>query len=277
MSGAGVPPEIVPYERYGVPLSAHLTDPLLRLAPPVVGGRALDVACGTGLVARRVAPAVGPRGRTLGVDLSPAMVEAARVRAAEAGLRAVGFAAMDAQQLALAPASVDVAYCQLGLMLMADPARAAAELVRVVRPSGRVAAAVWGAAARVTPFAVYLAAVRAAVPGARPPEAHAVFRLGAPGALAALLHDAGLTVERDERYTFMHCYADAAEYWTWASTVVGFAVDAADGPAMRLLAASQADVQAAVRAEVLARLARYEQPDGTIPLPAEGMLVCAYR
>src|SRR3954466_7953981 len=99
MSGAGVPAEIVPYERYGVPLSTHLTDPLLRLAPPVVGGRALDVACGTGLVARLAAPVVVPRGWTLGVDLSPAMVQAARVRAAEAGLPAVGFVAMDAQSL----------------------------------------------------------------------------------------------------------------------------------------------------------------------------------
>src|SRR3982751_6513594 len=63
MSGAGVPPEVVPYERYGVPLSAHLTDPLLRLAPPVVGGCALDVACGTGLVARRRPLAGDGRGR----------------------------------------------------------------------------------------------------------------------------------------------------------------------------------------------------------------------
>jgi SAM-dependent methyltransferase len=277
MSGASVPPAVVPYERYGAPLSAHLTDPLLRLAPPVVGGCALDVACGTGLVARRVAPVVGPNGWTLGADLSPAMVQAARIRAAEAGLPAVAFAAMDAQHLALVGASVDVAYCQLGLMLMAEPARAAAELARVVRPGGRIAAAVWGAPDRVAPFASYLAAVQAAVPGTRPPEAHPVFRLGAPGALAALLRDAGLTVERDERPTVVHRYADAAEYWTWASTVVGFPVDAADGPAMRLLGAFPAGVQAAVRADVLARLARYQQPDGTLALSAEGVLVCARR
>src|SRR5438132_11701639 len=97
MESSPVPAEVLPYERYGVPLAAHLTGPLLTLAPPVVGGLALDVACGTGLVARTVAPVVGATGLTLGIDLSPAMVETARRRAAESGLRAVQFAAMDAQ------------------------------------------------------------------------------------------------------------------------------------------------------------------------------------
>ncbi len=277
MDSSRIPAEVVPYERYGVPLSAHLTGPLLDLAPPTVGARVLDVACGTGLVARSVAPLVGFAGLTLGVDVSAAMVAAARLRTAAAQLRAVYYAVMDAQALALAPESVDVAYCQLGLMLMAQPARAAAEIARVLRPGGRVAAAVWGEAARVVPFAVYLAAVQAAVPGARAPERHAVFSLGAPGALAALLTAAGLEVEHDDRCTIVHRYADVADYWTWGSTVVGFPVDTPSGPATRALADYPLDVQAAVRGEVLARLAPYEQPDGSLPLPGEGVLVSARR
>ncbi len=134
MNSSCIPAEVVPYEHYGLPLSTHLAGPLLGLAPPIVGDRALDLACGTGLVARLVAPLVGLDGLTLGVDVSPAMVEAARVRTAAARLRAVHYVAMDAQALALASASVDVVYCQLGLMLMAEPARAAAQVARVPRP-----------------------------------------------------------------------------------------------------------------------------------------------
>jgi SAM-dependent methyltransferase len=277
MDSQHIPPEVIPYERYGLPLSAHLIGPLLGLAPPAVGCHALDVACGPGLLARTIAPVVGPTGLTLGVDISPVMVEAARIRAAEAGVAPVQFAAMDAHRLALAPASVNVAYCQLGLMLMADPPRAAAELARVVRPGGTVAAVVWGEAVRTVPFYAYLAAVHATVPGARAPERHAVFRLGAFGALAALLAGAGLSVERDERRTIVHCYADGAEYWTWASTVVGFPVDTAAGSTIRLLGEYPAAVQAAARARTLARLASYQQPDGTLPLPCEGVWVGARR
>jgi hypothetical protein len=104
-----------------------------------------------------------------------------------------------------------------------------------------------------------------------------VFSLGAPGVLAALLASAGLEVEHDERAALVHRYADVADYWTWASTVVGFPVDTPSGPATRALADYPSDVRAAVRGEVLARLAPYEQSDGSLPLPGEGVLVSARR
>src|SRR4051794_2741350 len=106
-----LPGEAAAYERYGVPRGTPFTQLLLALAPPAPGACVLDVACGTGVVARAVAPVVGPHGRVVAVDRSPAMVAATRLRAAEddAARRLAGAAAaagihsavMDAQALAL--------------------------------------------------------------------------------------------------------------------------------------------------------------------------------
>ncbi|HZU07089.1 MAG TPA: methyltransferase domain-containing protein [Chloroflexota bacterium] len=273
----GMPVEALIYERYGVPLTARFTAPLLALAPPARGWRILDVACGTGLIARAAAPQVGPSGLAVGVDRSPAMIAVARRRAAEEGLTPCCFAVMDAQALALADAAFDSAYCQFGLMLVADPARAAAELARVVRPGGAVAAVVWSEPERVIGFAAYIAAVHAHVPGARPPEHHPVFRLGAPGALAALLAAAGLAVDHEERLAVVDRYPDAEAYWTWASQVVGFPVAADSGWAARLITDYPTEVQERVRAAALARVAAYQQPDGSLALPSEAILVRACR
>ena len=117
---------------------------LLAMAALRSGEQVLDVACGTGLVTFAAAAAIGAQGQVLGVDLSGQMVDAARRRAEERRLPNVEFRRMDAETLALPDASIDVALCALGLMYLPDPERAVAEMRRVLRPGGRLVAAVWG-------------------------------------------------------------------------------------------------------------------------------------
>ena len=274
---APVPPEAAAYERYGVPRGIPFTPSLLAAAPPTAGCRVLDVACGTGVVARAAAPAVGPTGLVVAVDWSAAMAATIRIRAAEEGHRACRVAVMDAHALALPGGAFDVVYCQFGLMLLADPSQAAAELARVVRPGGTVAALVWSEPARVVAFASYLAAAHAHVSGARVPTEHPVFRLSAPRALASLLVDAGLIVEHDERVSVTDYHMDAAAYWAWASEVLGFPVAADGGWAMRRIVDYSPAVQATVRLDALARVEPYQQADGRLALPSEAVLVRARR
>ena len=117
---------------------------LLACASLAPGERVLDVACGTGLVTLAAARAVGPYGRVFGVDLSGQMVDVADQRARERQLSNVGFARMDAEKLDLPDASFDVALCALGLMYMPEPEQAMREMLRVLRPGGRLGLAVWG-------------------------------------------------------------------------------------------------------------------------------------
>jgi ubiquinone/menaquinone biosynthesis C-methylase UbiE len=151
-------------QRYGWDLAAHDYERLWRaqLAPALralleraalqPGERVLDVACGTGMLTLAAAEAVGPRGRVSGVDLSAQMLEVARRRADggkdertnQRAAAKASFKRMDAEQLDLPDASVDVALCALGLMYVPDPAQAMHEMRRVLRPGGRLVLAVWG-------------------------------------------------------------------------------------------------------------------------------------
>jgi len=122
---------------------AAAQEALLAAAALRGGERVLDVACGTGLVSFRAARSVGPAGRVLGVDLSGAMVDAARERALQRALPNATFERMDAESLALPAASFDVVLCALGLMYMPEPEQALREMRRVLRPGGRLAYVTW--------------------------------------------------------------------------------------------------------------------------------------
>jgi arsenite methyltransferase len=100
------------------------------------GGIALDVGSGPGNVTAALGRAAGPGGLALGVDISEAML--ARAVAAEAGPN-VGFLKADAQRLPLRDHVVDAVVSIAMLQLAPEPATAVAEMVRVLKPGGRLA------------------------------------------------------------------------------------------------------------------------------------------
>ena len=103
------------------------------------GGIALDVGCGPGSVTASLARAVGSDGLTLGVDISESML--ARAVRAESGPQ-IAFLRADAQRLPLRDATVDAVVCIAVLQLVPDPVAALAEMARVLKPGGRLAAVV---------------------------------------------------------------------------------------------------------------------------------------
>jgi ubiquinone/menaquinone biosynthesis C-methylase UbiE len=131
------------YESYMVPA---LFEPwavrLLQLARPHTGEDVLDVACGTGIVSRRVAPRVGTRGRVVGLDISSSMLDVARTCADEEGLK-IDWVEATAEALPFPEADFDLVVCQFGLMFFTDRHLALSEMRRVLRAGGRVALAVW--------------------------------------------------------------------------------------------------------------------------------------
>jgi len=125
---------------------AHLVAPLfqpfaaatLDALAPAPGEHLLDLACGTGIVAR-LAHERDRSGRIVGVDISPDMIAVAR-RSAPAIEWRVG----DAMQLSLEDGEAfDIVVCQQGLQFVPDRSAAARELVRALGPRGRVAVSTW--------------------------------------------------------------------------------------------------------------------------------------
>ena len=106
----------------------------LAVAP---GKRFLDVGCGIGHEALRIAAEVGPSGSVVGLDKSELLIGEAQRRAAESGLP-VEFIVGDAQQLDLPDNSFDGARAERVFMYLADPEQALRELIRVVRPGGLI-------------------------------------------------------------------------------------------------------------------------------------------
>lgn len=102
------------------------------------GMDALDVATGTGAVARDLARRVGATGRVVGVDISSGMLERARARAGARNVE-VTFTEGDALQLPLPDASFDAATIAFGMRNLPDYERGFAEMLRTVRPAGVVA------------------------------------------------------------------------------------------------------------------------------------------
>ncbi|MGE3875857.1 MAG: class I SAM-dependent methyltransferase [Parvibaculaceae bacterium] len=117
---------------------------LFETADLKAGERVLEVACGSGLVTRRIAEAVGPGGEILATDLSQNMVDMTARLCASQGLDWVATARMSGDDLAVEAERFDAALCALGLMYVPDPRLAVQSMRRAVRPEGRIVATVWG-------------------------------------------------------------------------------------------------------------------------------------
>ncbi|HEV8389075.1 MAG TPA: methyltransferase domain-containing protein [Dongiaceae bacterium] len=155
-----------------------------RLAP---GQRVLDVACGTGVLAREAAKRVAPGGSVAGLDRNEGMLAVAKRKAP-----AIEWKAGRAEALPFPDASFDAVVSQFGLMFFDDRATALREMWRVLRPGGRLAVAVWDAL-EASPGYSAMAALLQRLFGPRiAGELHAPFALGDRKALHALFVQAGI-------------------------------------------------------------------------------------
>lgn len=166
----GNAPEV--YETRLVPAIFGPWAPLLVAQAALrAGERVLDVACGTGVVARSVAPQVGPTGHVVGLDLNPGMLARAQPSSQPEGA-AVDWREGDAGRLPFDAKSFDAVFCQLGFQYFPDRQQAARDMHRVLKPTGRLVALVWRALAHSPGFVVLAEALERYVS----PAAAAVMR-----------------------------------------------------------------------------------------------------
>ena len=111
----------------------------LALADVKPGETVLDLGSGAGFDAFLAVQRAGPTGRVIGVDMTPEMVEKARVNAAAGGYANVDFRHGDIEDLPVADASIDLVISNCVLNLVPDKPRSFGEIVRVLKPGGRIA------------------------------------------------------------------------------------------------------------------------------------------
>ncbi len=199
----GNPAEL--YQKHFVPaIGLPFATPVVDAANLTSGERVLDVACGTGVVARLAAERVGPTGAVAGIDGHPRMLEVARNTSPRSGSNTgsattapIDWREASAEGLPFEDSSFDAVLCSLSLQFFADKPTAVREMHRVLRPGGRLSIGVPGP---TPPLFEVLADVLADHLGAQPAGfTRAVFSLNEPDRLHELLSQAELADTEGDR------------------------------------------------------------------------------
>lgn len=257
------------HAEYADARQADLTQKLLDLGAPQPGERVLELACGPAGVGLAAAELVGPRGEVVLSDVASEMTAIAAARASALGLTNVRVRDLDIEQIDEPDRSYDVVLCREGLMFAADPALAARELHRVLRPGGRFALAVWGQRERNPWLGIIFDAVSAqtGVP-VPPPGIPGPFALEDADALRELLSAAGLAdVSVTEQPVPMRV-ASFEEWWTRTSALAG--------PLAKMLASLPEEAAGAIREHAREATRAYETPTG-LELPGISLVAAGRR
>jgi SAM-dependent methyltransferase len=238
---------------------------LVAAAHLPAGAHVLDIATGTGLIARLAAKAVGPSGRVTGVDLTEGMLAIAQAEPSEPGSAPIDYILSAVEDAPLPDAGFHAAFCHHGLQFFDDPARALQSVRKALRRDGRLHIALWGP---LEDHPLSRAAQRALVDSGLDELTGFLSRahsLQDPMRVRGLLESAGFRLEREAS-------ADIVPDGTWHAN---------DGP--RLLAASPmctrinsaSEEQRATLARALAaQLQRYEH-NGKLDLHFAAILYTA--
>ena len=286
-AGTSTPPLLAAW------LQAATAD-LLDTAGITPGASVLDLAAGAGEQTLDIARRVGPGGQVLATDISPAILALASARFQHAGLGWVQTRVLDAQALGQITGPVsdepdagfdaqlvqpfappfDAVVCRLGLMLCPQPQAVLTGALATLRPGGRFAALVFGAAqdnpciTTLVSTALRHAGLPSAAPAAsaaQPSPPGTLLSLGQPGLLAGLLAAAGFAQVTVRSINAPMRLPSAQHYIDFVRT--------AGGPVMAILAPLSADAQRDAWFDIAQQLARFNTADGWVGPNA--LLLCA--
>jgi SAM-dependent methyltransferase len=257
------------YQRYLVPaVTAGWAADLVERAGLRRGERVLDVACGTGVVARAAAGRVGRTGHVAGIDINAGMLSVARSLPAGSGA-GIGWFEGSALGLPFAAGSYDVVLCQLGLQFFPGRPAALAEMRRVLVIGGRLGLSVYGPIEQnPAAFALAGALDRHLGPGASVTK-RAEHALADPALLRTLAAGAGFRRIQIATETRIIRFASAADYvriQLTATPLASLLRQQAAGSIQQLAQALIADVATALQAC---------QADGGLAFPQQAHVLLA--
>jgi trans-aconitate methyltransferase len=251
--------EADPYERYVGRWSRRIAAEFVRWLALDAKGAWADVGCGTGALTEAVLRGCNPRS-IHAIDKASGFVQEAGRRITDPRVR---FEVADATALPMPSAACDAAVSALVLNFIGKPPAMVAEMARVTKPGGCVAAYVWDYAGGMQMMRYFWDAALATSPGASGADEAERFPICAPEPLRGLWADAGLQAVEVRSIEIPTVFADFDDYW---QPFLG-----RQGAAPTWLAALDPQRQEAIRAALDRDLPR--QPDGSIHLTATAWAV----
>lgn len=194
---------------------APITPALIQAAGIDQSHSVLDVAGGVGEPALTIAEIIGETGSVIFSDAISQMALAAKREAQRRALVNIEFCQCLADSLPFRKHSFDAVVCRLGVMLFPEPRDAMREMLRVLKPKGLFAAAVW-ASSKANPFFQVVSDVVSRYVESPPedPDAPGAFRFAEPGKLARLLADVGASDVTERLFEFdLEAPITPREFW----------------------------------------------------------------
>lgn len=247
---------------------APITQALIEAAGISKGQDVLDVAGGTGEPSLTIAEVVGQSGRVVCTDAVAEMVATAKHEADRFRLNNIEFRQCLADSLPFNDNEFDVIVCRLGAMFFPAPDAAISEMLRVAKPGGRVAFAVWGVN-EANPFFSTVTEVMSRYVESQPedPDAPGAFRFAESGKLARLLKAAGAVDINEQARDFqIRASLTPQEFWP-------LRVEISDS--LRAKVSRLAPEQLPRIAQEVAEAVREFFPDGLMSFPAQVIIVSA--
>jgi ubiquinone/menaquinone biosynthesis C-methylase UbiE len=271
--------ESAPYwEKYRpviVEMFRPVAEALIEDAAIARGNSILDLATGPGEPALTIAEVVGPEGMVVGTDVAPEMVEAARREADQRKLQNARFEVVfsggqGTDNLPFPDSTFDAAVSRFGVMFFPSPVDSLRDVLRVLKPGGKIALAVWYLQEK-NPFDYVVTRIvdrfmnQYLEPTVPKPGASDMFRFAKPGDLVAVLASAGAAAVSERLLHFsIRAGLSAEEFWTLRSEM---------SEKLRTKLALLSEPQkAALKREVIEAIRAYSSENG-ISIPAEVLIV----
>lgn len=213
-------------------------------------------------------PLVEPGGTVTGIDLAQGMIELAKKKAQEKGLKNVTFREADGESLPFPDESFDIVLCNHGLVHMTDRGKALHEMRRVLKKGGVIALSVWSTPERALTIGIVAKTIREIWPAAVVPGAPTWFDFGPEGALEKVLTDMGFHDLTTARHTVAFVVGSGEEYW---ENVVGIS-----GRLQMLLKNIPQETASEIKTNVI-RTAEKFRSGGDIRIPCEEVIAIARK
>lgn len=228
----------------------------------------LDVAAGTGEPGLTIAPIVN-KGKVFITDLADDMLVIAHENAKKANIKNVEFSVCDVCELPFADNTFDAISCRMGFMFFPDMLLAAKEMVRVLKPGGKIAASVWSGPENNFWFTAAMGVVKNNVDlPAPPPGSPGMFRCAQDGLIAGIFQQAGLNnVVQTEHPGLLKCET-AETYWSFASEVVG--------PLVSALGQADDALRAKIKTEII-QLINQKFATGEVLINSSALIISATK